>query len=130
MTNGDMIRGYLSEMDDDELCRAATDLIQGNITNAEWEKLKDAAGENIYSRMMLWLSQQSKEEEDPDSADTVQDINRATILRLCNEIENIAQDIKARTMSDSYFQAQCIIDKVRKIGKELTTDDGSTIDRC
>ena len=70
MTNGDMIRRYLSEMDDDELCRAATDLIQGNITNAEWERLKDTAGENIYSRMMLWLSQQSKEEEDPDSVDT------------------------------------------------------------
>lgn len=70
MTNGDMIRRYLSEMDDDELCRAATDLIQGNITNAEWGRLKDTAGENIYSRMMLWLSQQSKEEEDPDSVDT------------------------------------------------------------
>ena len=69
MTNGDMIRRYLSEMDDDELCRAATDLIQGNITNSEWEKLKAIAGENIYSRMMLWLSQPSKEEEDPDSVD-------------------------------------------------------------
>lgn len=74
MTNGDMIRKYLFEMDDDELCRAATDLIQGNITNAEWEKLKDTAGENIYSRMMLWLSQQSKEEEDPDSVDMMPEI--------------------------------------------------------
>ena len=55
-------------------------------------------------------------------------VNRAEILRLCNEIEDIAQDIKARTMNDSYFEAQCIIDKVQAIGKELNGDETERTD--
>ena len=60
---------------------------------------------------------------------TVPDINRAAILRLCNEIEDIACDISNQTMNDVvYAEARMIFDKVKEIGKELTGDAGSKID--
>lgn len=111
MTNGDMIRRYLSEMDDDELCRAATDLIQGNITNAEWEKLKAIAGDNIYSRMMLWLSQPSKEEEDPDSADAEWiPVSKSLPLLGVNVLVTRRMDNGVRYARIASYQGDCWMD--------------------
>ena len=57
------------------------------------------------------------------------DIDRAAILRLCNEIEDIACDISNQTMNDVvYAEARMIFDKVKAIRKELTGDAGSKID--
>ena len=57
------------------------------------------------------------------------DVNRAEILRLCNEIEDIACDIGNLTMNDVvYAEARMIFDKVKEIGKELTGDAGSKTD--
>lgn len=53
-------------------------------------------------------------------------IDRAEILRLCNEIEDIACDISNQTMNDVvYAEARMIFDKVKEIGKELTGDAGT-----
>ena len=50
-------------------------------------------------------------------------VNRAAILRLCNEIEDLAADIGNRTMMDVvYAEARMIFDKAKEIGKELTGD--------
>ena len=55
---------------------------------------------------------------------TEQKVNRAEILRLCNEIEDIACDIGNQTMNDVvYAEARMIFDKVKAIGKELTGND-------
>ena len=60
---------------------------------------------------------------------TIHDIDRAAILRLCNEIEDIACDISNQTMNDVvYAEARMIFDKVKAIRKELTGDAGSKID--
>lgn len=61
-----------------------------------------------------------------DEIPTVTDINRAEILRLCNEIEELAIHIGQQTMNDTvYAEAQMIFDKVKAIGKELTGDAGT-----
>ena len=53
-------------------------------------------------------------------------VNRAAILRLCNEIEDIACDIGNQTMNDVvYAEARMIFDKVKAIRKELTGDAGT-----
>lgn len=55
-----------------------------------------------------------------DQMPTIHDIDRAAILRLCNEIEDIACHIGNTTMNDVvYAEAQMIFDKVKEIGKEL-----------
>ena len=53
------------------------------------------------------------------------EIDRAAILRLCNEIEDFATDI--RNHSESYAMSRAawhICRKVQAIGKELTGDAG------
>lgn len=47
-------------------------------------------------------------------------MDKDKILRLCNEIENIATEIKERTMKDSYFMAQTIIEKVLEISVDIS----------
>lgn len=47
-------------------------------------------------------------------------MDKVKIVKLCNDIEDIAMDIRARTMNDSYFQAQTIIDKARQISAEIS----------
>ena len=58
---------------------------------------------------------------------TVPDIDRAAIMRLCNEIEDIATDI--RNHSESYYlicsYCRSIRERLKAIGKELTGDAGS-----
>ncbi len=46
-------------------------------------------------------------------------MDKDKILRLCNEIEDIATEIQERTMKDSYFMAQTIINKVLVIAAEI-----------
>lgn len=54
------------------------------------------------------------------------DIDRAAILRLCNEIEEIACHTGNVSMDYIvYADAQTIIDKIKTIGKELTGDAGN-----
>lgn len=49
----------------------------------------------------------------------------AKILRLCNEIEDMAAEIGRITMDDTvYAESRMIFDKVKEIGKELTGDAG------
>lgn len=58
--------------------------------------------------------------------------NADKILRLCNEIEDIATEIQERTMKDSYYMAQKIINKVLVISAEITAppkSNGDLIDR-
>ena len=53
-------------------------------------------------------------------------VNRSEILRLCNEIEDIACDISNQTMNDVvYAEARMIFDNVKAIGKELNGDAGT-----
>lgn len=46
-------------------------------------------------------------------------MDKNRILRLCDEIEEIATEIQERTMKDSYFMAQTIINKVLVIAAEI-----------
>lgn len=56
-------------------------------------------------------------------------VNRAEILRLCNEIEETAIEIGKLTMNDTvYGNARMIFDMVKAIGKELSEDAGSETD--
>ena len=48
-------------------------------------------------------------------------MDKTKILRLCNEIEDIAKEIQERTMKDSYFMAQQVINKVLVIYAEVST---------
>ena len=54
------------------------------------------------------------------------DVNRAEILRLCNEIEGIATEIREHSETHAMNRAAWhICRKVQAIGKELTGDAGS-----
>lgn len=55
-------------------------------------------------------------------------MNTAKIAKLCNEIEDIAMEIRERTMSDSYFLAQNIIDKSRQISAEISSPTKTNAD--
>ena len=60
-----------------------------------------------------------------DILSTVPDINRAEILRLCNEIEEIVSEISK--LSENYLiysDCKSILDRTKAIGKELTGDAG------
>ena len=56
-------------------------------------------------------------------------MDKAKILRLCNEIENIATEIQERTMKDSYYMAQTIINRVLVIAAEISAKPKSNADR-
>ena len=47
-------------------------------------------------------------------------MDKDKIIRLCNDIEDIATGIRERTMKDSYFMTQTIINKVREISTEIS----------
>lgn len=54
------------------------------------------------------------------------DVNRAAIMRLCNEIEDEVNDIAFNSCSQhTYDCCESIRDKLKQIGKELTGDDGT-----
>lgn len=58
---------------------------------------------------------------------TIPDIDRADILRLCNEIEGIATDIKCNTRDDLvYAYARMVFDKLKAIENELTIESRRT----
>ena len=60
-----------------------------------------------------------------EAVPTEPNVNRAEILRLCNDIEDIACDIGNQTMNDIvHAEARMIFDKVKAIGKELNGDAG------
>lgn len=65
-----------------------------------------------------------------DSQPTIEsDIDRAAILRLCNEIEDIVSEISK--LSENYLiysDCKSILDRTKAIGKELTGDAGSKTD--
>lgn len=55
---------------------------------------------------------------------------KAKILRLCNEIEDIACDIGNQTMNDVvYAEARMIFDKLKEIAAEITAPPKSNSDR-
>ena len=56
-------------------------------------------------------------------------MDKARILRLCNEIKDIATEIQERTMKDSYYLAQTIIDKVLVISAEIGAQPKTNADR-
>lgn len=55
-------------------------------------------------------------------------MDKEKILRLCNDIEEIATEIQERTMKDSYYMAQTIINKVLVISAEITAPPKSNAD--
>lgn len=58
-----------------------------------------------------------------ETSPTIPEIDRSAILRLCNEIEDLASDIGKHTMMETvYAEARMIFDKAKEIGKELTGD--------
>ena len=58
------------------------------------------------------------------SIPTVPDIDRAEIMRLCNEIEDIVTEIsKLSEIYLIYSDCKSIMDRTKAIGKELTGDD-------
>lgn len=57
-----------------------------------------------------------------DQMPTILDIDRASILRLCNEIEDIVNEIAACAETIDYSMHKVITDKLKEIGKELTGD--------
>ena len=64
-----------------------------------------------------------------DKMPTVPDVNRAEILRLCNEIEDAVTDIdRYETNQAIYTDCEYIMKRLKAIGKELTGDAGSKID--
>ena len=64
-----------------------------------------------------------------DQMPTVQDVNRAEILRLCRIIEDLATAIRNQSESHAInLAAWHICRKIQVIGKELTGDAGSKID--
>lgn len=56
-------------------------------------------------------------------------MNTAQIARWCNEIEDIATEIRERTISNSYFLAQNIIDNSRRITAEISAQPKTNADR-
>lgn len=71
-----------------------------------------------HEQLAEWLAELKQRRE--------HEVNRAEILRLCNEIEDIACDIGNQTMNDIvHAEARMIFDKVKAIGKELTGDVGT-----
>ena len=71
-----------------------------------------------HEQLAEWLTELKQRRE--------HEVNRAEILRLCNEIEDIACDIGNQTMNDIvHAEARMIFDKVKAIGKELTGDVGT-----
>ena len=63
-----------------------------------------------------------------DQMPTIPDIDRAAILRLCNEIEDIVNEIAVLAETVDYSTRKVIVDKLREIGKDLTVDAESKID--
>ena len=64
-----------------------------------------------------------------DQMPTVPDVNRAEILRLCNEIEEIVTAIANWSNNwQTVDDCRTVCDKLKAIGKELTGDDGSKTD--
>lgn len=58
------------------------------------------------------------------------DIDRAAILRLCNEIEDIACDISQQTMNDIVSaESRMIFDKAKEIAAEITAPPKTNADR-
>lgn len=58
-----------------------------------------------------------------ETSPTIPEIDRSTIIRLCNEIEDLASDIGKHTMMETvHAEARMIFDKAKEIGKELTGD--------
>jgi len=55
-------------------------------------------------------------------------MDKEKILRLCNEIKDIATEIQERTMKDSYIMAQTIINKVLVIATEISAKSKSNGD--
>ena len=55
-------------------------------------------------------------------------MDKVKIMRLCNEIENIATEIQERTMKDSYYMAQTIINRVLVIVAEISAKPKSNAD--
>lgn len=56
-------------------------------------------------------------------------MDKDKVLRLCNEIEDTATEIQERTMKDSYFMAQTIINKVLVIAAEINEPPKTNGDR-
>ena len=56
-------------------------------------------------------------------------MDKAKITRLCNEIEDLATEIQERTMKDSYFMAQTIINKVLVVAAEVSAKPKTNGDR-
>ena len=57
------------------------------------------------------------------------EIDRAAILRLCNEIEDFVSEIsKLSENYHIYSDCKSILNRTKAIGKELTGDAGSKID--
>ena len=62
-----------------------------------------------------------------DRAPTIPDIDRAAILRLCNEIEEIVTAIANWSENwQTVDDCRTVCDKLKEIGKELTGDAGKT----
>ena len=60
---------------------------------------------------------------------TIPDINRAAILRLCNDIEESVSIIdKYETNGAIYCECENIMQHLKDIGKELTGDAESKVD--
>ena len=65
-----------------------------------------------------------------DAMPTVPDVNRAEILRLCNEIEDFLTEIDKLNNSSYLIDSdlKSIRNRLKAIGKELTGDAGSKTD--
>ena len=61
-----------------------------------------------------------------DDATTIPDIDRAAIMRLCNEIEEIVTAIANWSENwQTVDDCRTVCDKLKEIGKELTGDAGT-----
>ena len=56
-------------------------------------------------------------------------MDKSKILRLCDEIEDNAKEIRERTVKNSYFMEQTIINRVLVIRAEITAPPKTNADR-
>ena len=81
---------------------------------------------NPYGKPTIGYEDGNKVLDLIDEQPTIPDIDRAAILRLCNEIECIVHEIynTGHMMQNCDYDA--IFNRVKKIGKELTGNAGKT----
>ena len=73
-----------------------------------------------HERLAMWLTELMSYR----ATDNEPKVNRAEILRLCNEIEDVFGELCGKYEFSLYYYSE-IMKRIKAIGKELTGDEGT-----